>query len=247
MNTQSASASSSNEDRIGRRFTRKAEAVADRIRALMGDMTQAELADRVGKGDSTVSDHLSGTVNVTLRTVAEYEDALGGTVVAVPELDRPKHRPRRRRSASTRRVSEERKKVQNIDSAKRRLHRLLTRVSARIGQLLDADEGLTQQGLADRLGKDPSYVSRVLGGGVNLTLQTIVQFEDALDACILEVKSTPKGTFSGKHKATTYVRSFRKSGDGCYLEDQEGKATRGMTGYLNTESEDAVAEEPVAA
>jgi len=245
MSTQKAAPTHSYEDRVEHRFRQKATAVADRIRTLMGDMTQSALADRVGKGDSTVSDHLSGTINVTLRTIAEYESALDGTVVSVLGLERPKKR--RRRDDSPRRRSEEGKAVQNIDPVKRRLHRLLTQVSARIGQLLDADEECTQKDLADRFGKDPSYVSRVLGGGVNLTLRTVVQFEEVLGACILSVKGTPKGTFTGRHKATAYVQLVQKTDDGCHFEDQEGKVTKGMTGYLESKKNDTIADDPVMA
>ena len=244
MSIQKATPTRSYEGRIEQRFRQKATAVADRIRTLMRDMTQAALADRIGKGNSTVSDHLSGTTNVTLRTIAEYESALDGTVVSVPDLERPKKR-RRRRDDSSRRMSEQRKAVQDIDPVKRRLHRLLTQVSARIGQLLDADEECTQKNLADRLGKDPSYVSRVLGGGVNLTLRTIVQFEEALGACILSVEGTPKGTFTGHHKTTAYVQLVHKTEDGCHFEDREGKVTKGMTGYLKSKREDTIADDPV--
>lgn len=247
MTTDEAQAALSYEDRIDKRFDRKTTAVSSRIRSLLGDTTQTALADRIGKSDSTVSNHLSGTVNLTLRTIAEYEVALGGRVVTVPESDGPDERRRRRRSSGTRRVSEERKTVREIDPAKRRYHRLLTHVSVRIGQLLDADEECTQQELANRLDKDPSYVSRVLGGGVNLTLRTIVQFEKVIDACVLDVKNAPRGTFSGQHKAKAYVPSFRESNDGCYLRDQQGKVTKGLTGHLNSKSEDAVADEPVMA
>ena len=245
MSTQKEVPTRSYEDRVEHRFRRKATAVADRIQRLMGDMTQAALAERVGKGDSTVSDHLSGTVNVTLRTITEYESALDAAVVSVPDLERPKER-RRRRDSGSRRVSEQRKAVQDIDPAKRRLHRLLTRVSARIGKLLDDDEECTQKDLADRLGKDPSYVSRVLGGGVNLTLKTIVRFEEAFGACILSVKGTPKGTFTGRHKTTAYVQLVQKTDDGCHFEDQEGKVTKGVTAHLESnEKEVTIADDPV--
>lgn len=229
------------EDTIAERLDRKAAAVVDRIRSLMGDMTQTELADRVGKGDSTVSDHLRGTVNLTLRTIAEYEMALDDTVVEVPDLNRPSRR--RRRSSKTRRPKE-RKAVQDIDPVKRRLHRLLTNVSARIGQVLNTREDFTQQALAERIGKDPSYVSRVLGGGVNLTLKTIVQFEEALDVCILQVEGRHEGTFSGRRQTSGYVPSYRTSSDGCYLRDQEERTSSGLTEWLESQSEEGISNEP---
>ena len=104
---------------------------------------------------------------------------------------------------------------------------------------------MSQQALAERLQKHPSYVSRVLGGGVNLTLKTIVQFEDALGVCILQVKGVPpKGTFSGRREASGYVQPYRSSNDGCYLDDHGGRTSTGMTNWLETKDEDRVSDEP---
>ena len=234
--------SHSYEDRIQRRFGRTATAVANRIRSLMGEMTQTDLADRVGKGDSTVSDHLSGTVNVTLRTIAEYETALDETIVKVPDVDRPTHR--RRRSLDTRSVSKEQQAVRDIDPVKRRLHRLLTRISARIGQVLNARDERTQQALAERIGKDPSYVSRVLGGGVNLTLKTIAQFEVALNTCLLQVEGLhSRGLFQGRREQSDYV-PFRKSSDGRHFQDHSGRTSSGLTGWLESKNQECLSEEP---
>ena len=184
MSTRTRTASLSYGERVEHRLAHLSEAIAGRIRALKGDMLQRELAEQVGKSSSTVSNHLSGGVNLTLRTVAEYEGALDGEVVQVPQLERPKRR-RRRSASGTRRVSDQRRALNDIASATQRLHRLLTDVSARIGQVLAARDDLTQQALAERMGKDASYVSRVLGGGVNLTIKTIAQFEEALGARVL--------------------------------------------------------------
>lgn len=208
----------------------------------MGDMTQTDLADRVGKSDSTVSNHLSGRVNVTLQTIAEYEVALDGAAVTVPNMKRPN---RRRRRSSDARRAEERKAVKDIDPVKRRLHRLLTNVSARIGQVLTEHDELTQQDLASRLGKDPSYVSRALGGGINLTLKTIAQFEEALGVRILCVKGAPsRGSFTGRREASEYVGPFQASNDGCYLDDHGGRTSTGMTNWLETKNQDRVSDEP---
>lgn len=243
MNIPQAPSANSYDDRIERRMEHKSTAVANRIRTLLGDMDQTDLVDRVGKKDSTISDHLSGTANLTLQTIAEYEAALENSVVMVPNLERS---GRRRRATGENGVSKERKEMkENIDPAKRRLQRLLTNVAARIGQVLAKREDMSQQALADRLEKDPSYVSRVLGGGVNLTLKTIVQFEKALGVCILQVKGVPpKGTFSGRREASGYVQPYRSSNDGCYLDDHGGRTSTGMTNWLDTKDEDRVSDEP---
>ncbi len=50
-----------------------------------------------------------------------------------------------------------------------------------------AASGMNQEGLAARLGKHKSVVSRILSGSSNLTLRTIAELETALDARILSV------------------------------------------------------------
>ena len=49
--------------------------VEDRLEEL--GMTRSELAKRLGRKPSSVSRILSGTANVTLKTIAEYDAALG--------------------------------------------------------------------------------------------------------------------------------------------------------------------------
>jgi len=241
MTPQKTPSTDSRQARIERRFARKTTEVANRLRSLMGDILQTDLADRVGKSDSTVSEHLSGKVNLTLRTIAEYEVALDDAAVTVPDVKRPN---RRRRSSGTRRA-EERKVVKDIDPVKRRLHRLLTGISALIGQALDERDEFTQHELASRLGKDASYVSRVLGGGVNLTLKTIVQFEEVLGVRILCVKGIPsRGSFTGRREASEYVDPFRTSNDGCYLDDHGGRTSSGITNWWETKDQDCVSDEP---
>ena len=244
MSTPETLSSNAYDEQIERRMAQKSTTVANRIRTLLGDMDQTELVDLIDKKDSTISDHLAGTANLTLQTIAEYEVALQNDVVMVPDLERSGRR--RRRASSTEGMSKERKKMkENIDAAKRRLHRLLTNVSARIGQVLNKREDMSQQSLADRLDKYPSYVSRVLGGGVNLTLKTIVQFEEALGVCILRVKGVPsQGTFTGKREKSDYVRVYRSSNDGCYLDDNGGRTSTGMTNWLKTGNANCASDEP---
>jgi len=71
-----------------------------------------------------------------------------------------------------------------IPEAERRLYRKADDVAARIIELMQ-EHGLSQRALAEKVGKKEGYVSRVLGGGVNLTLKTIAEFEAALEADIL--------------------------------------------------------------
>jgi transcriptional regulator with XRE-family HTH domain len=82
-----------------------------------------------------------------------------------------------------------RRDVEQISSSEKRFYRKNDDVVARIHELKD-EQGLTQKELADAVGKTPSYVSRVLGGGVNLTLETITEFEEALGAKILSVPTS---------------------------------------------------------
>jgi transcriptional regulator with XRE-family HTH domain len=235
MSTRAKTAPLSYDERVEERLVRLSEAIPDRIRALKGDTLQRELAEQVGKSSSTVSNHLSGGVNLTLRTIAEYEGALDGEVVQVPQLERPKRR-RRRSASGTRRVSDQRRALNDIDPATRRLHRLLTDVSARIGQVLDAREDLTQQALAERMGKDASYVSRVLGGGVNLTLKTIAQFEEALgDRVICVVDPLHRGQAKGQFSV---YASMRPSSDGGHYVDVPRAVTGAVTGYLERKQQE---------
>ena len=87
------------------------------------------------------------------------------------------------------------------------------------------------------MGKDGSYVSRVLGGGVNLTLKTIAQFEEALDACVLKVKGhTYQGLTAGTYHGTTYA-AIRTSSDGGGYVDWHGGVTKTMTWYVQQEND----------
>lgn len=58
-----------------------------RIRYLLESqqITQKELARRMGKRESEVSKWLSGKHNLTLRSLAKLEAALGADIISVPE------------------------------------------------------------------------------------------------------------------------------------------------------------------
>ena len=46
--------------------------------------------------------------------------------------------------------------------------------------------GLTQKSVAERMGCSQQYISRVLKGNENLSIETISKIEDALNLSILE-------------------------------------------------------------
>ena len=48
---------------------------------------------------------------------------------------------------------------------------------------------LTKQELASRLGVSPQYVSRIVKGGENLTLETVARLEKALGTVLLDDSS----------------------------------------------------------
>ena len=47
-------------------------------------------------------------------------------------------------------------------------------------------QGLSRQDLADRMGCSPQYISKLLKGTENLSLETICKLEDALNIAILQ-------------------------------------------------------------
>lgn len=199
------------DDRIEARQQRITEAIVRRIRAEMGTMTQAALADQIGKSGSTVSNHLNGRTNLTLKTVVQYAVALDADIVSVLDVKRPTKRRRR----GGRVVSEERKSLADIDPVKRKLHDLLSDLTARIGQIIQADDSLSQRELARRMDRDETYVSRALAGGINLTLKTVAAFEEALGTPLLHVEGTSRNAMvSAAHRSRSPAQFIRRSPDG---------------------------------
>ncbi len=74
--------------------------------------------------------------------------------------------------------------VEEIPPAEKRLYDKCSDVGDQIYELLEA-RNMTQRDLACKMGKSESYVSRILAGGVNMTLRTIAEIEAAFDADIL--------------------------------------------------------------
>lgn len=82
-------------------------------------------------------------------------------------------------------MSKVRDEVSDIPESERKLHRTLTRMSAKIHrEMRESDIGAEE--LADELDKDEEYVHRMLGGGINLSLRTIMELEVILDTDLIE-------------------------------------------------------------
>ena len=47
--------------------------------------------------------------------------------------------------------------------------------------------GMTQKGLAEKMGVSPQYINKVVKGQENLTLETIAKIEDVLGVTLIEV------------------------------------------------------------
>lgn len=67
-------------------FVRMSADIADYVDILLKkqNMTQRDLAERMGKSESEVSKWLSGMHNLTLKSIAKMEDALGEPLFWVP-------------------------------------------------------------------------------------------------------------------------------------------------------------------
>ncbi len=74
--------------------------------------------------------------------------------------------------------------LEEVPSIRRRFVRMQGDIATQIHKLLE-EKGWTQRRLADEMGKRESHISRILSGGGNPTIKTIVEFEEALDAEIL--------------------------------------------------------------
>ncbi len=101
-----------------RRWHRMMDDVAARIMDLMDQqgLTQEALALRMGKHKSYINRVISGGVNLTLKTIAEFEAALGASVVNVlpPEtVEAPRRRQRGSEAAPGDKASEFAAAMQN--------------------------------------------------------------------------------------------------------------------------------------
>jgi transcriptional regulator with XRE-family HTH domain len=67
-------------------FIEKTKAISNRISLFIAatDLKQKGLADKMGKSEAEVSKLLSGTQNLTLRTIAKVESVLGIELIKIP-------------------------------------------------------------------------------------------------------------------------------------------------------------------
>jgi len=70
--------------------------------------------------------------------------------------------------------------------AKDRLKELKAAIGAQIRAFLEENEW-SQQQLADALGADKSFISKLLSGEYNLTLKTIVELEKVIGSQIVSI------------------------------------------------------------
>lgn len=67
-------------------YVRKSMDILDHLHELMeqNDITQRQLAEKMGKKETEVSKWLNGVQNFTLKTLSKLEAALGAPIVEVP-------------------------------------------------------------------------------------------------------------------------------------------------------------------
>lgn len=73
--------------------------------------------------------------------------------------------------------------------------------------------GMSRTELAERLGKKPSSVTRVLSGSANITLQTIAEYDAALDLGIILTRNDSRVE---KPSLTVTARGADQNGDHGY-------------------------------
>ena len=119
-------------------FYRLMDETAERIAQLARDqgLTQTALAEKVGKSKSYVSRVFSGGVNLTLRTIAEFEVALDAEVLTFPTVA-PEH-PVPRRGVPFAQVKEEWVAAQEASTAE----------DARLAALEAREEAVRQREVA---------------------------------------------------------------------------------------------------
>lgn len=62
------------------------------------------------------------------------------------------------------------------------------RIAVSVLAAIDATPGMTQKTLAEKMGVSQQYISKIVKGQENLSLQTICKLEDALGITLVEVK-----------------------------------------------------------
>ena len=233
------------DERTDAYFDSLSAALSSRLKDAKGEKTYADLEEVVGKRPSTMSGHLRVGANLTLRTIAQYEVAFGKKIYRVP-LDAPKPSGRRRRARPDGGWTAE-SESREADPVETRLFRVLTRLSRRIIQFIQSRDDLDQQTLAEKAGIQPSHLSRLLGGGVNPTLETIAGLEAALGMHLLQVDGRDQHTSPTSYHASFFAH-VKHSSDGGYCSDPVGVVTSSMDDYAQKQNQPGPVEEsPVAA
>jgi transcriptional regulator with XRE-family HTH domain len=88
-----------------------------------------------------------------------------------------------------------RKAVASISPCTRKFVERQGEFAVRITEIMKLS-GMTQRQLANKLGKNESYISRIVAGWANPTLRTIVEFEVALGQNIIEIPYQQKSQIS---------------------------------------------------
>ena len=109
--------------------------------------------------------------------------------------------------------------VESISLDKRKFVKRQGEFAAKIDELLEST-GMTQRELAAKLGKQESYVSKILAGWSNPTLKTIVEFEVALGKDIIDfnLESTSHQVVSASSFQTR--KSMQESTKGSALAEK---------------------------
>lgn len=81
-----------------------------------------------------------------------------------------------------------------IDDAKKRQQNkkwldYSAEIAMRVLDAIDDTPGMTQKKLAEKMGVTPQHISKIVKGSQNLTLETIVKLQEALDIKLLSVEN----------------------------------------------------------
>ena len=101
-------------------------------------------------------------------------------------------------------------------------------------------KNMTKQELADKMGVKAQYVSRIVKGTENLTLETISKLEIALDAQIIEVEDT-SSVIVAEPAVSVINRDWRKGLSFSFSETANDSMNNFLTQMMNNYYEPAYA------
>ncbi len=81
--------------------------------------------------------------------------------------------------------------AENADPSQQRKTEKMFALSSKIIELME-EKGLNRVQLAEKMGKKPSEISKILSGSHNLTINTIFSLEEALEENIFSFSETKK-------------------------------------------------------